>query len=169
MLSHHLGDLDPRVLLYCPAFAVGLLLSGPLLGGAAERHPWRSRGTALLGALSVVALALSLAIPDKAMETSLQALPMATLVPAWLVVLSSSRLRGCSLPGWLQTTSTASFFLYLLHRPLLEGLKAAAVGLGLTQPWWLLLALLVLGIPPIVGLSWWAQWLYNRSLKALGL
>lgn len=169
VLSHHPGDLDPRVLLYFPAFAVGLLLSGPLLGGASARHPGRSRGTALLGALSVAALALSLGIPDKAMETSLRALPMATLVPAWLVVLTSSRLRDCSLPGWLQTTSTASFFLYLLHRPVLEGVKAAAVGLDLTRPWWLLLALLVLSIPPIVGLSWWSQRLYDRSLKALGL
>jgi len=168
VLARLLGGLDPRLLLYFPAFAAGLLLSGPLLGSADGRSPLGSRDLALLGGLSVVALALSLGVPDRAMETSLHALPMATLVPAWLVVFTSSRLGDWSLPGWLQATSTASFFMYLLHRPLLKGLKAAAAGLEPAHPWWLLLVLLVIGVPLIVGVSWWGQRLYDRALRAMG-
>lgn len=167
-LDRLLGGLDPRILLYFPAFAVGLLLSGELLGHADARGPLHSRGLALLTALVLVALTISLGVQGRAIETSLRSLPMAALVPALLVVVTCRRLRGWSLPGWLQATSTASFFMYLLHRPLLKGLKAAAAGLEPAHPWWLLLVLLVVGVPLIAGLSWWGQRLYDRALRAMG-
>jgi peptidoglycan/LPS O-acetylase OafA/YrhL len=168
VLARHPGGLDPRILLYFPAFAVGLLLSGELLGHGDGPAPLRSRGLALLAALAPVAVAVSLGVHGHAIETSLRALPMATLLPALLVVVSCRRLRGWSLPGWLRATSSASFFIYLLHRPLLKGLRAAAAGLEPAHPWWLLVVLLTLGVPLIVGLSWWGQRLYDRALRALG-
>ena len=156
--------LDPRFTLYFPAFATGLLLSAPLL------DPQRRALTRLqrLGLLvvAVATVALTVGVAGRDFETSLRSLPMATLLPALLVLGSTRRWQGLNLPGWLQAVSYASYFMYLFHRPILRIVTDTAVGLSAPQPWILLLILGAVGMPLVVAISWWGQRLYDQSLKA---
>lgn len=161
--------VDPRLALYFPAFALGLLLSAQLIPGDAGRRPGPLIRLLPLAALAVAAVALSLPVPGGKLETSPWAIPLATIVPA-LVVLGTNRwLRERTIPGWLPAISSASYFMYLLHRPLFQGLQAAVHGLQVTTPAGQLLVLVVFGVPLIAWISWWAQRLYDLCLRALGV
>jgi peptidoglycan/LPS O-acetylase OafA/YrhL len=161
--------LDPRMLLYFPAFATGLLLSAGLLSGDGDQAwgPLRRRVPLLL--LAAAAVVLSLPVSGHKLDSSLRTLPLATLVPVLIVVVASRGLQGRTIPAWLRATSSASYFIYLFHRPLFHWLTAAVAGWPVPHSGWLLLYLLAVGVPLIVWLCWWGQRLYDRSLHSLGL
>lgn len=161
--------VDPRFALYLPAFATGLLLSAHLLPDETGRRPGPPIRLLPLVALAVAAVTLTLPVPGGKIDTSPWAIPLATVLPALGVVGASRGLRGRAIPGWLQAISTASFFMYLLHRPLFEGLQALAHGVHATTTGGQLLVLLVFGVPLIAWISWWAQRLYDRGLRTLRL
>jgi hypothetical protein len=69
----------------------------------------------------------------------------------------------------LRATSTASYFIYRLHRPVFLELKAAAAAVEARHPGWLLAYLLLFGVPLIGWISWWGQRLHDRSLRACGV
>jgi peptidoglycan/LPS O-acetylase OafA/YrhL len=163
------GGIDPRLGLYFPAFATGLLLSADLLpaDGGQPQGPLIRLGP--LAVIAAAAIAFSLPIPGRRLDSSLHALPLVTLVPLLILVVASRWLQGRTIPGWLRATSTASYFIYLLHRPLFLELKAAAAGMAVVNPGWLLVYLLLFGVPVISWISWGGQWLYDRSLRALGV
>jgi peptidoglycan/LPS O-acetylase OafA/YrhL len=156
--------LDPRFTLYFPAFATGLLLAEPLL------DPQRRAFTRLqrlgLMVMAVATVALTVGVDGRDFETSLRSLPMATVVPALVVLACTRRWQRLNLPRWLQAVSYASYFMYLFHRPILRFVTDTAVGLSVPQPWPLLLILLAVGMPLVVAISWWGQRLYDQSLKA---
>jgi peptidoglycan/LPS O-acetylase OafA/YrhL len=170
LLNGFAGErVDPRLALYFPAFATGLLLSAQLLPGETDRRPGPLIQLLPLVALAIAAVTLSLSVPDGKIDTSPWAIPLATIVPALVMVSANRWLRGRTIPGWLRATSSASYFLYLLHRPLFEGLQALAHWLQATTAGGQLLLLLVFGVPLIARISWWAQRLYDRFLRALAL
>ncbi|MFM7731896.1 MAG: acyltransferase family protein [Cyanobium sp.] len=160
------GWLDPRLPLYFPAFAVGLLLSRRLLPGEGDPGRGPFRWIAPLGLLSAVAIALSLPVPLHQFE-SLRVLPLATIVPLLILVVAMRWLEGRTIPNGLQAISYGSYFMYLLHRPLFQALNAAAHALCLSSPGQLLSFLLLVGLPLIVLLSWWGQCAYDRVLRFL--
>jgi peptidoglycan/LPS O-acetylase OafA/YrhL len=163
------GRVDPRLVLYLPAFATGLLLSPALLPGDGGRPGGLWVRLAPLALLAAGAIALTLPVPRHQLDSSLSALPLATIVPLLILVAATRWLEGRSLPRWLQVTSGASYFIYLFHRPLYQGLLAIVTSRSMAQPAWLWLFLLAIGVPLIVSLSWWGQWLYDRCLRALGI
>ncbi len=114
-------------------------------------------------------MALSLLISNHQLDTSLGAVPLALIVPALIVVVATRGLQGRTLPGWLRSISSASYFMYLFHRPLFLGGLAIANALQAPQPGGTLLVLLAGGVPMIAWISWWGQRLYDRGLRSLGL
>jgi peptidoglycan/LPS O-acetylase OafA/YrhL len=156
--------LDPRFTLYFPAFAMGLLLANPLLDP--QRRPLTSFHRLILTVMAVAAVAFTLGVEGRDFETSLRSLPLATILPAVVVLASTRRWHGMNLPRWMQAVSYSSYFMYLFHRPILRFVTDTAIGLSAPQPWILLLVLLAVGVPLVVAISWWGQRLYDQSLKA---
>lgn len=162
------GSVDPRLVLYLPAFAIGLLLSSTLLCDQDERRSGPLIRLAPLALLAAGAIALSLPVPPHQFD-SLRVLPLATIVPLLILVAATRWLEGRTIPSWLKAISSASYFMYLFHRPLFHWLLEAVPGVATDQPPWLLAYLLGIGVPLIIWICWWGQWLYDRSLRALGL
>jgi hypothetical protein len=117
----------------------------------------------------VAAVALTFGVEGRDFETSLRSLPMATIVPALVVLARTSRWHGLALPGWLQAVSDASSFMVLFHRPILRLVTDTAVSHAVPRQWPLLGILLTLGMPLVVAISWWGERLYDQSLKASSL
>ena len=105
------GRIDRRLLLYFPCFAAGIFL-------AAGSLP--SSTLSLIGLLFLAALALvpTLAHPSYSIESDPWAAPWALFgsVAIFLLVMRAGRnVKG---PAILTQFSEASFFMYLLHRPI---------------------------------------------------
>jgi peptidoglycan/LPS O-acetylase OafA/YrhL len=163
---HH--GVDPRLAIYFPAFGTGVLMANRLLGEAGVSGTSASRPElAGLAPLALVAVALTARLPGQAIETSLWSLPMATVVPLVVLIVVERLLRDRTIPAWLQATSHASYCMYLLHRPILREVNPMVQGLAPGHPSLQLVLLWGLAIPLIVAVSWWAQRLYDRSLRAV--
>jgi peptidoglycan/LPS O-acetylase OafA/YrhL len=160
--------MDQRLAIYLPAFATGVLLSPQLLGAddGAETAP-PPPGLGKLIVLSAIALVCTFGIQGPDLEHSLWSIPLATVVPLAILTISLRLPQTGSIPVWLEATSFASYFMYLLHRPVLRVLKPLVVELSPGHPWPQLVLLAGLGIPLLVVLSWWLQRLYNQATTSL--
>jgi peptidoglycan/LPS O-acetylase OafA/YrhL len=105
------GRMDMRLIIYFPCFAAGIFLAG-------ESLP--SSTLSLVGLLLLAALSLvpTLARPSSSLETDLWAMPWALFgsIAVFVVVMHAG--RNLKPPAILTQLSEASFFMYLLHRPL---------------------------------------------------
>lgn len=162
--------IDPRLGVYFPAFATGVLMSARLLGAAGgdvngDAQPAMAR----LWLLALIAIGLSAKVPGHDLESSLWSLPLATLVPPLVLLIALRRIRTPVIPLWLQASSTASYFLYLLHRPILKELRPLIGRLAHHHPAPELALYWGVAIPLLVALAWWSQLLYDRTIRAMGL
>ncbi|MEB3322075.1 MAG: hypothetical protein VKI81_04560, partial [Synechococcaceae cyanobacterium] len=89
-------------------------------------------------------------------------IPLATLVPMALRVLSQRALPRLRLPALVMVVSTASYFMYLLHRPLYFWLLHYRPEWLPEDPVAVLRYLVLVCLPLIVLVSWLGQLAYDR-------
>lgn len=155
--GRHLGlAIDVRLAMYLPCYFLGLYLARQDF--ASIRLPF-----SLLGAGAVLGLVVSLPAAGD-MENSFLSLPWALAGAAVLFALCRRMLPGTRLPPLVGIVSTASYAMYLLHRPLFMLFKKVyfpAEGL------WQVLYLAGFALPLVIVLSWLVQHAYDRSLRHL--
>jgi len=162
--------IDPRLGVYMPAFATGVLMSDRLLNAAGEDTTGASvPGLARLWVLALVAIGLSAKVPGHDLESSLWSLPLATLTPPLVLLIALRRIRTPTIPSWLQASSTASYFIYLLHRPILKELKPLVGRMAHHHPAPELALYWGMAIPLVVAVAWWSQLLYDRTTRAMAI
>jgi peptidoglycan/LPS O-acetylase OafA/YrhL len=149
------GRIDIRLILYFPCFAAGIFL-------AARSLP--SSTLSLIGILLLAALSLvpTLARPSWSLEGDPWAAPWALFgsIAVFVVVMRVG--RNLKPPAILIQFSEASFFMYLLHRPLY--LWMLAVWFPSTEKAQVLYLLFL--CLPIVGIvAWLCQRAYARLLQ----
>ena len=105
------GRIDVRLILYFPCFAAGIFMAG----GSLPSSTPSLIGLTLLAALALV---LTLERPSWGLEGDLWAMPWALFgsIAVFAVVMRAG--RNLEAPPILTQFSDASFFMYLLHRPL---------------------------------------------------
>jgi peptidoglycan/LPS O-acetylase OafA/YrhL len=149
------GRIDMRLILYFPCFAAGIFL-------AARSLP--SSTLSLIGLLLLAALSLvpTLARPSWSLEGDPWAAPWALFgsIAVFVVVMRVG--RNLKPPATLIQFSEASFFMYLLHRPLY--LWMLAVWFPSTETAQVLYLLFI--CLPIIGIvAWLCQRAYARLLQ----
>jgi peptidoglycan/LPS O-acetylase OafA/YrhL len=105
------GRIDMRLILYFPCFAVGIFLAA----GSLPSSTLSLIGLLLLAALSLVP---TLARPSWSLEGDPWAAPWALFGSVAVFVVVMRVARNLKAPAILTQLSEASFFMYLLHRPL---------------------------------------------------
>ena len=160
LLARHVDGPDPRLFFYLPAFAAGLL--APLRGTAGRTASGREVvwvGLALLGAvvLSIHSGGVS--------ESNVEQMPLA-LFGAWFAYLLVERIADPrrALPGPVFAVAFASYFIYLLHRPVFWLLTQWAEPDG---PVGQLSYLLLICLPVTIVLSWLGQKGYGQLVRRL--
>ncbi len=145
-LARTVPGVDVRLAMYFPAYCAGI--------GAAQGW-WRAPFPVLAAAFAVgVALAWPL---SNGLPTQLRAMPMAAT--GALLILAMAQRWEAAIPDWriITVLGTASYFMYLLHRPVLDLVMAQhrspAGGLALL---WLV------SLPLVIVLANWGQELYDR-------
>lgn len=107
------GAIDSRIVIYFPCFAAGIFFSARSLPASAP---------ALVGLaiLATATLLLTIGRPAKGIEYDLMSLPWA--VCGSVAVFAAVKRLGRNLPsfGIIRYLSVASFFMYLLHRPIMK-------------------------------------------------
>jgi len=119
--------------------------------------------------LALVAIGLSAKVPGHDLESSLWSLPLATLTPPLVLLIALRRIRTPTIPSWLQASSTASYFIYLLHRPILKELKPLVGRMAHHHPAPELALYWGMAIPLVVAVAWWSQLLYDRTTRAMAI
>lgn len=149
---------DPRIALYFPSFAIGL---------AVGREPvsprWALFASAGLGLLAIV---LTLGQPVPALEFTLLSAPMATLLALALLLLVLRLADRVPASRPLAALGTASFFMYLLHRPIYQAL-APFIPFG--DPVGRTATLVLVALPIVAVASWAGQKAYDALLVRLRL
>jgi peptidoglycan/LPS O-acetylase OafA/YrhL len=160
LLARHLDGPDPRLFFYMPAFAAGLL--APLRGTAGRTASGKEVfwvGFAFLGAM-----VLSIHSGDIS-ESNVEQMPMA-LFGAWfafhLVERGTDPRRA--LPGPVFLVAFASYFMYLLHRPVFWLLTHWGEPPGALGQ---LSYLLLICLPVTVLLSWLGQKGYGQLVRRM--
>ena len=105
------GRIDMRLVLYFPCFAAGIFLAA----GSLPSSTLSLIGLLLLAALSIVP---TLARPSYSMEGDPWAAPWALFGSVAIFLLVMRAGRNLKSPAILTQFSEASFFMYLLHRPI---------------------------------------------------
>jgi peptidoglycan/LPS O-acetylase OafA/YrhL len=149
------GRIDMRLVLYFPCFAAGIFL-------AAGSQP--SSTLSLSGLLLLAALALvpTLARPSYSMEGDPWAAPFALFgsVAVFLLVMRAG--RNLKAPAILTEFSEASFFMYLLHRPIYLWMQSLWFPSTASEQ----IPYLVFVCLPIIGIvSWVCQRAYTGFLQ----
>ena len=105
------GRLDVRLMLYFPCFAAGIFLAA---------RPLPSSTLSLIGLqlLAALSLVFTLATPSASLETNPCTMPWMLFgsIAVFVVVMRAG--RNLKPPAILMQLSEASFFMYLLHRPI---------------------------------------------------
>jgi peptidoglycan/LPS O-acetylase OafA/YrhL len=155
---------DPRLFLYFSPFVVGLLVSARL-----EVESLSRRSILLVVGLAMAAVLQSLGSEGGELDTSLAGIPLATLPPLALLILCQRGLPELRLSGVVMAMSTASYFMYLFHRPIFHVLTTWGRGPISSGPVAAVTFLVVVCLPVIVALSWLGQRLYDRLVRAFQL
>jgi peptidoglycan/LPS O-acetylase OafA/YrhL len=149
------GKMDMRLILYFPCFAAGILLAA----GKLPTSSFSLIGILFLGALSLV---LTLVRPSYRLEGDPWAAPWALFgsIAVFVVVMRAGRnLKPLAI---FMQLSEASFFMYLLHRPLYLAMQF--VWFPSTERLQVLYLLFV--CLPIIGVvSWLGQKAYAELLQ----
>ncbi len=104
-------SMDPRMVLYFPAFATGIMLAGRDLSQTSPRT------IVILGLAASAAVMLSVFDSSK-VESSLLSIPLALLVPSALMLVALRYARNWGNHRLIGLIAYASFFAYLFHRPI---------------------------------------------------
>jgi peptidoglycan/LPS O-acetylase OafA/YrhL len=149
------GRIDMRLILYFPCFAAGIFL-------AARSLPSSTLSLIGLQLLAALSLVPTLARPSWSLEGDPWAAPWALFgsIAVFVVVMRVG--RNLKPPAILIQFSEASFFMYLLHRPLY--LWILAVWFPSTEKAQVLY-LLFLCLPIIGIVAWLCQRAYARLLQ----
>jgi len=149
------GRIDLRLILYFPCFAAGIFLAG----GSLPSSTLNLLGLLLLAAISLVP---TLAGPSWNLEGDLWAAPWVLFSSLAVFVLVMRAGRNLKSPAILTQLSEASFFMYLLHRPLYLWMRT--VWFPSTENEQVLYLLFV--CLPIIGIvSWLCQSAYSGFLQ----
>jgi peptidoglycan/LPS O-acetylase OafA/YrhL len=141
---------DRRLLIYFPAFALGIFY--------ANRAPQRPEIAAIVAA-SIAAIAISLTDRSASIEHSLLSTPLAALAPL-AIVIACKKLDLLNRPSAaVMAISYASFVMYLIHRPLYSKL-ARLVHDGPPR----ILFLIFVLFPLVAVASWLIQRAYDRLI-----
>ncbi|HEY7990038.1 MAG TPA: acyltransferase [Stellaceae bacterium] len=117
LIYHGLWRLDPRIAIYFPDFAAGIYFSRRAL----PRSPVALVALVALAALSVVPVWLNRPEAGPA-EFALEATPCALLAPLAVFTVAMRFAGQFRSPPVLSVLGEASFFIYLLHRPIYRAL-----------------------------------------------
>ncbi len=149
---------NPRIALYFPSFAIGHAL-------AREPAPprWMLPASAGLGLLAIM---LTRGQPVPVLEFSLLSLPMATLLALALLLLALRLAGRVPASPVLAALGTASFFMYLLHRPIYQSF---APHIPFADPVRRTATLVLVALPIVAVLSWAGQKAYDALLARLRL
>lgn len=149
--------VDPRLPLYLPVYAAGVLL--------ARFEPLRVTRTAWLALLAAVAAATLLTLlpsdPSRPVDQSFWMAPFALVASVTVFLACNHRLPRNGVVAWL---SYGSFFLYLLHRPIYHALVVwpqipdGPLRFGI---------LLLIGLPLSLVAGWAGQRAYDRAIVPL--
>jgi peptidoglycan/LPS O-acetylase OafA/YrhL len=97
-------------------------------------------------------------------EESLSSIPLVIFGPLFLFLMANRWLEGVRLPALVSLVSTASYFMYLFHRPIFRLFTSGSFpDTALGQ----LAVLLLICLPVTVLLSWQGQLLYDRWVRQL--
>ena len=158
LLGKLLDGVDARLFLYFPSFVAGLVLSPALV------EPRVRFRTIALTALATVAATLFSFHHQARIDSSLNAIPLAVFGPLLTFLVCERWGRHLRLPPLILAISTASFFMYLFHRPIF--LLFTSHGFPSSAPLQLAV-LLLLALPVIVAVSWKGQALYDSAVRRL--
>jgi peptidoglycan/LPS O-acetylase OafA/YrhL len=149
------GRIDMRLILYFPCFAAGIFLAAATLPSSSLSVI----GLLLLGALSLVP---TLARPFWSLEGDPWAAPWALFgsIAVFVVVMRVG--RNLKLPAILTQLSEASFFMYLLHRPLYHWMQIVWFPSAAKEQ---VFYLLFVCLPVIVIVAWFCQRAYAGFLQ----
>jgi peptidoglycan/LPS O-acetylase OafA/YrhL len=155
-------QVDPRLFLYFPPFVVGLLVSSQL---EPERlSPW---GLLLVLALGVAGALESLVHVGSQLDNDMIGSVLATLVPLALLVLVQRWLPRLRLWAPLMAVSTASYFMYLFHRPIFHWLSPLGKALLPAGPVPEVAWLMGFCLPVIVVVAWLGQRAYDTLVTSI--
>ncbi|MDM7936445.1 MAG: acyltransferase [Cyanobium sp. CZS 48M] len=158
LLGKLLDGVDSRLFLYFPSFVAGLVLAPALV------EPRVSRRSIAFTALATVAATLFSFHHQARIDSSLNAIPLAVFAPLLTLLVCERWGRQLRLPPLVLAISTASFFMYLFHRPIF--LLFTSHGFPSSAPLQLAV-LLLLALPVIVAVSWKGQVLYDAAVRRL--
>lgn len=163
-IGQHASHVDQRLFLYFPAFVMGLLLSSQL-----QLEQVSARSLRVMAILALTTLWWSFGINDQVIETSLKAFPLASFAPLALLMITSRWLnhRRFRIPPVLMMVSTASYFMYLLHRPIFYWISQPMASMIPNQGVPQVAYLLGVGLSLTVLVAWLGQRLYDRMLRAI--
>jgi peptidoglycan/LPS O-acetylase OafA/YrhL len=146
LLASTVPGVDARIAMYFPAYCAGIALA-------------QGRLQASLLTLAVVfAVCVAVALPlTNALPGQVRAMPMA--VSGAMLILAATRRWEAQIPDWriVPILGSASYFMYLFHRPALEllmPLRQTPRG-GLALLW-------LVAVPLIVLIANWGQSRYDR-------
>ena len=149
------GRIDIRLVLYFPCFAAGIFMA---------RGPLPSSTLSLIGLviLAVLSLVPTLARPSASLEIDPLALPWALFGSIAVFVIVMRAGRNLKAPAILTQFSDASFFIYLLHRPLYLWMQIVWFPSTTKEqvPY-----LLFVCLPTIVIVAWLCQRAYTGFLQ----
>ncbi|TCU28907.1 peptidoglycan/LPS O-acetylase OafA/YrhL [Rhizobium azibense] len=144
--------LDNRLVIYFPCFVAGIVLSG----SAPPKMVWP--------VVFVAAVACVATLPAPTDGTDIILLPWAVLASLCVFCLTSGRLDDLSDTAtmWIERAAYASFFAYLLHRPVYRMLEALSAAIGLDP----LILIVALGVPTTAIAAYFLQKGYDRLLAS---
>jgi surface polysaccharide O-acyltransferase-like enzyme len=149
------GRLDIRLILYFPCFAAGIFLAAVALPSS----PLSVVGLLLLTALSLVP---TLARPFWRLEGDLWAAPWALFGSIAVFHVVTRAGRNLKPPAILTELSEASFFMYLLHRPLYHWMQIIWFPRAAKEQFFYLLFVCL----PVIGIvAWLCQRAYTGFLQ----
>ena len=150
------GRIDIRLILYFPCFAAGIFLAG-------ESLPSSTLSLIGLSVLAALSLVPTLARPSATLEIDPWVLPWALFgsIAVFVVVMRAG--RNLKPPAILTQISEASFFMYLLHRPLYLWMQIVWFPSTAKEVCYLLFVCL----PIIAFVAWLCQRAYTGFLARL--
>lgn len=149
------SDLDWRIVLYFPCFAAGVWFAG-------SDHLTRLPTFMGLACASLVSAVLLVVMPLADIEFSALTAPWAISSSALLLALAV-RAKPVESIGVITFLGAASYFMYLLHRPIYEVLLRIV---GPTSDIAIVALLVLVGLPITIAVSWLLQAGYNWLLSS---
>lgn len=142
---------DPRVVIYFPAFALGIYFSNR------DKQVKLSMITSITLSSLVISFFFS-----TAPEASFASIPIASIIPFAIFSAFKGRLKNTAMRSLFGKLSYAGFIMYLIHRPIYLTMKNIYFP---SELWMQVLYLVLICLPVIFGISWLLQKSYDLLLE----